>query len=47
MGGNVTEIRDEALEILRVEYPKVKAGMLRLEVFVLNQLEMESLVRSG
>ena len=34
MRDNVEDIRREALEILRVEYPKVKAGIYRLEVFM-------------
>lgn len=34
MDGNIEDIRREAIEILRVDYPKVKAGVLRLEVFM-------------
>ena len=34
MSQTVDDIRREALEILRVEYPQVKEGMLRLEVFM-------------
>ncbi len=34
MSDNIDDIRREALEILRTEYPKVKAGVLRLEVFM-------------
>jgi hypothetical protein len=34
MGETIEGIRREALEILRVDYPKVKEGMLRLEVFM-------------
>ena len=34
MNGTIEDIRREALEILRIDYPKVKAGVLRLEVFM-------------
>lgn len=34
MDENIEDIRREALEILRVDYPKIKQGILRLEVFM-------------
>ena len=34
MGNDIEAIRREGLEILRVDYPKIKRGIYRLEVFV-------------
>ena len=34
MDGNLEDIRREALSILRDDYPKIKAGIFRLEVFM-------------
>ena len=34
MAQTIEDIRQEALEILRVDYPQVKEGMCRLEVFM-------------
>jgi len=34
VGDNIEDIRCEALEILRVDYPKIKHGIYRLEVFM-------------
>ena len=34
MSDHIEDIRREALEMLRVDYPKVKEGMYRLEVFM-------------
>lgn len=34
MCGSIDDIRREAIEIIRTDYPKIKAGMFRLEVFM-------------